>query len=144
MILEGAMNPVTHFEQFGMSTAIASALKTGLLLEIAQRPAADRELAERLALDLRATSLVLDVLETVQLVRREGGQVVPGPALERSLHGPGGFQLALQMWGHTEGFLRTGEPFVLMDLSAAERERSYQDIVGGLGILFQEHARDLA
>lgn len=132
------------FGHFGIATTIAAALRTGLLAELAKGPTSDGELAQRLGLDLRATSLVLDLLQTTDLVRREGSRVEPGKGLLAAGHLPGGYPFTLGLWGHTEEFLRTGEPFTLMDRSAEEREQAYRNIVGGLATIFQEFARELA
>lgn len=133
-----------RFDDLGMAMAVAAALRTGLLAELTKGPTTDQELARRLGLDLRATSLVLDLLQSVELARREGDRIGPGKVLLAAAHLPGGYAFTLGLWGHLEDFLRTGEPFTLMDRSAQEREQAYRDIVGGLATLFQEFARDLA
>lgn len=131
-------------EQIGLACAVAAALRTGLLAELAKGVATERELAERLGLDPRACGLVVDVLSTIGLARRVSEGVGAGEALEAAGRGPGGYALLFGMFGHTEAFLRTGEPFVAMDQSPAERERSYRHVVGGLAALFEGHARELA
>jgi 2-polyprenyl-3-methyl-5-hydroxy-6-metoxy-1,4-benzoquinol methylase len=138
------LNDPALIEQFGIAAAIAAAARTGLLAELTRGPTSDAELARRLGLDLRATSLVLDALQTLEVVRREGDRVEPGRALLAAAKVPGGYELTLNMWAHTEEFLRTGEPFILMDRSPAEREKVYRNIVGGLAALFEEPARELA
>jgi SAM-dependent methyltransferase len=134
----------TDIDRFGMAAALAAALRTGLLAEVARAPSTDAELAGRLQLDLRATRLILDLMQAVGLVRREGELVGPGEALQEAARLPGGSAFSLGMWAHAEDFLRSGQPFVVMDGNAAEREQAYRNIVGDLGSLFQQPARELA
>jgi SAM-dependent methyltransferase len=131
-------------DEFGMAAAITAALRTGLLAQLTRAPASDGELAQRLALDLRATTLLLDVLQTIGLVRREGNLVEPGPVLVAAGSLPGGYPFSLGMWSHAEDFVRSGEPFTIMDRGPDEREQAYRNIVGGLATLFQGPARELA
>jgi SAM-dependent methyltransferase len=131
-------------DRIGIAAAIAAALRTGLLSELSKGPVGDDELAQRLGLDPRATTLLLDVLETVALARREDGRVGAGPALHSAGQLPGGHALVLGMWAHMEDFLRTGRPFARMDGSAAEREQAYRDVARGLATLFEDAARGLA
>src|SRR4051812_10366926 len=94
-------------DEFGMAAAITAALRTGLLAQLTRAPASDGELAQRLALDLRATTLLLDVLQTIGLVRREGNLVEPGPVLVAAGSMPGGYPFSLGMWSHAEDFVRS-------------------------------------
>jgi SAM-dependent methyltransferase len=134
------------FERMGIGAVIGTALRTGLLLKIAEGRTTLGALAKELALDPRALGLLVDVLATEALVVRDadGDGVAPGPTLTPLAHGPGGFALSLGLWAHLETFARTGEPFVKMDLGPAEREAVYRNVVGGLGEMFDEAARDLA
>lgn len=138
------MTPIEQFQGFGVAAAVSAALKTGLLSEIAKNPAEDGELARRLGLDPRAVSLVLDVLASLGLVRRDGARVVLGEVTEATARGPGGARLTLEMWGHVERFLQTGEPFVLMDQDPDARELAYRDVVADLAAMFEGPARELA
>jgi ubiquinone/menaquinone biosynthesis C-methylase UbiE len=132
------------FERLGVAATVAAALRTGLLQELSRGRATARELAQRTKLDPRAVALALDLLVCEELAAREGDGFVPGRILEELAAGPGGLQLSLGLWAHAESFLRTGDPFVLMDLSPAEREASYRSVVAGLGKLFDAPARELA
>jgi ubiquinone/menaquinone biosynthesis C-methylase UbiE len=128
----------------GVAMTVASAIRTGLLDALLRAPATAAELAAQLGLDDRATLLVLELLKTQQLARREGDRYSPGPALLARANRPGGAQLELGLWGHLETFLRTGKPFVAMDQAPAERERIYRTLTADLGKLFEPHARALA
>lgn len=131
-------------EPLALGVAGAAALRTGILAALVQGPLTDVELVERLKLDLRATRLLLGVLETVGYVRRDGNRFAAGEVLRAAGDAPGGFALSFGMGGHVEEFVRTGEPFALMDQAAPERERIYQNLVGGLANLFEGLARELA
>jgi SAM-dependent methyltransferase len=131
-------------ELLGVAATIAAALRTGLLQELSRGRATARELSERVKLDPRATALALDLLACEGLAARDGDAFVAGPVLELLAAGPGGLPMSLGLWAHTEKFLRTGESFMLMDLSPAEREAQYKNVVAGLGVLFEAPARELA
>src|SRR5689334_13440909 len=81
--------------RFGTAAAAVAALRTGILMEITKGPASDRELAERLSLDLRATSLLIDLLEAIDLVRRDGPRVLASESLTALAKHPGGYELTL-------------------------------------------------
>lgn len=132
------------FDLLGVAATVAAATRTGLLAELASGRATPAELAERLSLDPRAVALALDLLVCEGLAVQEGEAYGPGPVLATLANGPGGLSLSLGLWAHAEAFLRSGEPFVLMDLSPAEREASYRSVVAGLGALFEAPARELA
>lgn len=138
-----ASDPIP-LDRLGASAAIAAALRTGLLQQLASGRTTAAELAARCSLDPRATALVLDLLACEGLATRDGDGFAPGPVLVALGHGPGGYALSLGLWAHTETFLRTGEPYVAMDRAPAERETAYRDVVAGLAALFDAPARDLA
>lgn len=131
-------------DPLAVGAALAAALRTGVIAELIKGPATEPELVERLRLDVRATRLLLDLLETLRYVRRDGDRVGLGDALLALVDRPGGFALNLFMWGHLETFVRTGEPFVTMDQSAPDREQAYRGVVGGLATMFEPLATDLA
>lgn len=132
------------FDPFATGVAIAAALRTGLLHELTRGAATEQALVDRLKLDLRATRLVLGVLECHQLVKRDGDRVEAGALLLALGDTPGGHGFALELWAHVEEFLRSGEPVTAMDQSAAEREQAYRGIVSSLGVVFDELAGRLA
>jgi 2-polyprenyl-3-methyl-5-hydroxy-6-metoxy-1,4-benzoquinol methylase len=138
------MTDTQDFHQLGMVAAIAAALRTGLLAAVAEGPATESELANRLHLDPRALRLILDLLHTAEWVRRQGERVEQGRRLLAATHLPGGPPFSLGLWAHTETFLRTGEPFMLMDLRPTEREAAYRNVVSDLATVFEGSARDLA
>lgn len=138
------MKEMESFDRFGSSVAIAAALRTGLLFELTKGRATVAGLAAQLNLNERATALILDLLECEQLARRDGDGFVAGEALTRLSTQPGGYDLSLRMWAHVETFVRTGEPFIMMDLAPADREQSYQKVVADLGKLFEGVATELA
>jgi cyclopropane fatty-acyl-phospholipid synthase-like methyltransferase len=133
-------------ERLGVGAAIGAALRTGLLMKLAGGRTTLAALAKELELDPRALGLLVDVLATESLVVRDpdGDGVAPGPALTPLAQGPGGLALSLGLFAHLETLLRTGEPFVKMDLGPAEREAVYRNVVGGLAEMFEEPARELA
>jgi SAM-dependent methyltransferase len=134
------------FERLALGAAVGAALRTGLLMKVAAGRTTVRGLATELALEPRALELLVGVLATESLVVRDadGDGIAPGPALTPLASGPGGLALSLGLFSHLEAFVRTGEPFVKMDLGPAEREAAYRSVVGGLGAMFEEPARDLA
>lgn len=134
----------SSIQRLGASAAVIGALRTGLLAALLEGGGPAAELARRLSLDPRATALVLDVLAGLQLARRDGDRFAPTELLVAASQSPGGPAMTLSLWAHTEEFLRTGEPFVQMDLSAEQRGNAYRGVVGGLGELFEAFARDLA
>src|SRR4051812_10025243 len=107
--MRSSMSVPTSFDPLGMASAVAAALRTGLLAELTHGPTTPSALAQRLGLDLRATTLVLDLLQSVHLVRRDGSRVAPGEALLAAARLPGGHPFTLGLWAHTEEFVRTGE-----------------------------------
>lgn len=131
-------------QRLGMSAAVIGALRTGLLRELLAAGGTAADLARRVSLDPRATALVLDVLASVQLARRDGDRFAATEVLVAASQAPGGPAMALGLWAHTEEFLRTGEPFVQMDLGAEQRGQAYRGVVSGLGDMFEAFARDLA
>jgi SAM-dependent methyltransferase len=131
-------------DPFALGIATAAGLRTGILAELTKGPLTVGELVERLKLDLRATRLLLDVLETQHLVVKDGDQLEAGDTLRALADRPGGYALSIGMWAHLEEFLRTGEPFIAMDQTAPERERAYRGVVAGLGTMFDGLAQSLA
>jgi SAM-dependent methyltransferase len=132
------------FERLGVAAAIGTALRTGLLMKVAEAPTTFAALTKDLSLDPRALALLVDVLAAESIVVREAEKITAGPALEALTQGPGGLALSLGLWTHLETFVRSGDPFVKMDLGPTEREAAYRNVVGGLGTLFDETARELA
>ena len=133
-------------ERLALGAAMGAALRTGLLMKIAAGRTTLRALATELELEPRALGLLVDVLANEAFVIRDadGDGVAPGPTLASLAKAPGGLPLALGLFAHLETFVRTGEPFVKMDLGPAEREAVYRNVVGGLAEMFEEPARDLA
>ena len=143
---DGVTDPA-YLQRLGLSAALAAALRTGVLTSLASLPggsSTDGELARRLGLDLRATTLLLDILATHGFAVREGGRLSAGPELLALTRSPGGSAFALGLWAHVEHFVRTGEPFTSMDLSAPERDSAYRSMVSDLAVLFEDQARALA
>lgn len=132
------------FDGLGVAAVVAAALRTGMLAALVEGSTTAAELAIRLGLDARATGLVLDVLAGEGLVSHDGEQVQAGPALLQLAGQPGGYSLSLGLWTHAETFLRTGEPYVLMDRAPQQREEIYRSVVSGLAKLFEGPARELA
>jgi SAM-dependent methyltransferase len=138
------MKSARDFDQLGMPAAIAAAMRTGLLAALTEGPATDSELAKRLGLHPRALSLIIDLLHTVELVHRKGDHVESGSRLRALVDLAGSYSFTLGLWAHTEQFLRTGDPFMLMDRRPPEREEVYRHVVGSLATRFEGCARDLA
>jgi SAM-dependent methyltransferase len=129
-------------ELLGVSSAIMSAIETGLFAALLEQPGSAAAIARRLALEPRATERVLDVLAACGLARVEGEVYAAAPALvDAAERVPGGRDLLLTMWSHTPELLKRGEPFVRMDV---ERERHYSAHVSALGELFAYSADQLA
>ena len=138
------MTQPRSIDSLGVASTIAAARRTGRLAELVRGRGTAGGLAERLGLAPRAVALVLDVLAAEDLAARDGDGFVAGPRLAALAQQPGGFELSLGMWMHTETFLRSGEPYVMMDRSPAEREAIYRSVVSGLGVLFDAAASELA
>jgi ubiquinone/menaquinone biosynthesis C-methylase UbiE len=136
--------PRASFELLGLPAAIVAALRTGILAELTKGAITEADLARRLTLDPRATALVLDLLVAHGWIVRDGDRVAPGASLSAMARGPGGYDLSVGLWAHVEEFVRTGEPYVVMDQAAQDRERAYRDVVGELATVFEASARDLA
>ena len=132
------------FDPLASGVAIAAALRTGILHELTKGPTTEQALVDLLKLDLRATRLVIGVLECHELIERDGDRVEAGAALLALGDTPGGYAIALGIWARVEEFVRTGEPVIAMDQSAAEREQAYRGIVSSLGDSFEALAGRLA
>jgi ubiquinone/menaquinone biosynthesis C-methylase UbiE len=132
---------------FAASAVISAVQQTGLLHALVRSgPQTAQAHAEKLGLDPRATRLVLDALVTLELAERVEPDLYDTSArmktFGRSFGLIGG--AGENLWGHAPAFLRTGQPFVRMDGTPAERETSYQDTVAWLGKMFEGTARELA
>ncbi|MCE7872459.1 class I SAM-dependent methyltransferase [bacterium CPR1] len=130
----------------GLSFSACAAARSGLLGCLAdQKPHRPEELAGLLELDPRATTRVLDVLVALGLAWRQDeayGGTRELAELIRLL--PAGLEANLALWGHTESYLRSGEPLVAMDSSLETQAAAYRSAVGDLGRLFGSAARILA
>ncbi len=126
----------------GFTAALGAAASTGLLEQlIAGPPRTAAELAQSCKLDVRATSLVLEVLVAYELATRAEGKVSAAAQLQELAAAPGGTARTLAMWTHVPTFLRTGTPFMKMD---SGREEAYSSVVLALGKMFAASASELA
>lgn len=133
-------------ELFATASAVTAAQQTGLLKALVSRPRTAEAYAEELGLDRRATGLVLDALVALDLAEREGDAYDAHPRMKvagQVLSGRTGGLLE-NLLAHTPTFLRTGQPVMRMDGTLAEREASYRESVGCMGMLLEGTARELA
>jgi ubiquinone/menaquinone biosynthesis C-methylase UbiE len=130
---------------FATASVISAAQETGLMRALQSGPLTAQAYAERLALDRRATRMVLDTLVALDLASREGDDYDASARLKAFMRplGQVGFP-AENLWSHTPTFLRTGEPFMRMDATPTQREASYRVAVSGLAQLFDAPSRELA
>ncbi|MCY1054791.1 class I SAM-dependent methyltransferase [Nannocystis sp. SCPEA4] len=130
---------------FAAASIVTAAQQTGLFRELLAAPQAASAHAEKLGLDRRATTLVLDALVTLELASREGDRYEASPQLQSWLRPwVGGNDPRQHLWEHTAAFLRSGEPLAHMDGTPAEREASYRAGVAWLGKHLEPFARELA
>jgi ubiquinone/menaquinone biosynthesis C-methylase UbiE len=130
---------------FASAHVLEAALKVGLVQALQSGPLTAQAYAEKLGLDTRATTLVLDALVALDIASRAGDAYDASPTLKELLRpfAQGGFPME-NLWGHVGTFLRTGEPLLRMDGAPAEREQSYRSTVSMLARLLEAPARELA
>lgn len=139
------MNPMKAIELLGVSAIVSASLESGLIDALMEGPATAEALASRLSLDPRATPLALNVLVTLGFAERLGDTFSAAPGFAWiATQGPGSVRMLFSLWRHTPEFLRKGELFMLMDATPAERDAAYKNVVGGLGRMFADTAKDLA
>jgi ubiquinone/menaquinone biosynthesis C-methylase UbiE len=132
-------------DMFAAASVISAAQETGLLGALLSPPRRAGAYADALGLDPRATGIVLDALVGLDLARREGDAYEASARVRAFIerHGQGGLP-AIALWGHTSAFLRTGEPFVRLDVGLGAREATYRAAAAGLAHLLETVARELA
>src|SRR5262249_28516414 len=106
------------------------AVQSGLCDALARGPMTAAELAQACRTVERPTSLLLDVLVVLGLVRREADQYSLTFLAQMLLRGSYR-ELGDQYWDHLPTFMQTGTPLVRMD-SVAESESHYQTQVAAL------------
>jgi 2-polyprenyl-3-methyl-5-hydroxy-6-metoxy-1,4-benzoquinol methylase len=134
---------MTNIQDFmGFTAALSAAASTGLLEQLIDGPPrTPAELAGACKLDPRATALVLDVLLAYELVARSDDKYTATPQVRPLAEAPGGTARTIAMWAHVPTFLRTGTPFMRMDVA---REETYSAVVLALGKMFSVSATELA
>ncbi len=128
---------------FGFTAALAASANTGLLAALLDGPPRSAaEHAQARGFDVRATTLVFDVLVAYGLATKTDDKLTPVPQLVEIIAGaPGGTANTLALWGHVPQFVKTGAPFVKMD---SGREAAYAGVVATLGRMFAGPAAALA
>jgi ubiquinone/menaquinone biosynthesis C-methylase UbiE len=129
---------------FAAASIVTAAQQTGLFRELLSGPQTAPAVAEKLGLDRRAATLVLDALATLELASRDGELYEASPRVSSWIRPWGSNDPRPQLWEHTTAFLRTGEPLLRMDGAPAEREASYRAGVAWLGKMLEPFARELA
>jgi hypothetical protein len=125
--------------------ASKAALDLGLVRQLWEVPLTAAELAGRTGCARRGLERVLDVLATTELLVRDGDRYGLAPALRDELiAAPGGFERTLALFEHVARFARTGEPVAAMDGTDHQRAAAYQELVGGLGEMWERAAEDVA
>ena len=133
---------MTAEDAVALAVALRSAIDTGLVHALLAGARTPEDHAQSLCLDPRATARVLDVLVAWRLATREQHAVAASDELRAWANAvPGGAELMLAVWSHTDQFLRTGRPYLRMD--AGDRG-SYAQFVGALGRMTADAARQLA
>ena len=131
-------------ELLGTSSAIAAALRSGLLARVLERAGSAADLAGRTNTDPRTTRLVLDVLATMGIVDREGDVFSPtAEFVGLSETSPLGIDGLAMIFGHIPEMLQTGKPISVMS-EAREREERYRDVVDRLAKMSEVQAKLLA
>jgi len=130
---------------FAMASVISAAHESGLTRALSSGPLTAQAYAAQLGLDPRATAMVLDGLTALDVAAREGDAYDASPRLKAMMGSWGKTGLPVEnLWHHVPTFLRTGEPFVRMDETIAQREAMYSGVVSALARLSDTSARELA
>ncbi len=114
----------------GAAHVYRESLKSGILDALASGPKTAAELADACETDPRATSLVLQTLAAMGVVK-DDGTTWSLTFLAMGLLGGGYRELGDQYWAHLPGLLKTGEPWIRMD-DASQSEAHYQSQAAAL------------
>jgi ubiquinone/menaquinone biosynthesis C-methylase UbiE len=138
------MNP-EMMDLFATASVLSAAQETGLVRALLSGPLSAEAYAERLGLEPRATTLILEALAALDIATQSGGAYDATPKVRAFLQPWAQANFSVEkFWSHTAHFLRTGEPFMRMDASPAQREASYRGAVSALAQLFDATSRELA
>ncbi len=123
----------------GLAAAVEAAQRSGILTALSARALSCAELAAELGTDLDATARVVEVLETWQLVTREGERHRLAPRTRSELAGPEGMPTGTAPnWERTLEFLRRGSDASM--LARRPRGEAYALVVDRLSRWFEPAA----
>ena len=125
----------------GLAAAVDAADRAGILAAISAQAKTTVELAGELGIDPLATDCVLAVLESWDLVARDGGRCRLTARTRRELEGPEGHPGG-NKWERTADFLRRGSHASM--LARAPRGEAYAAVVARLSRWFEPAASRLA
>ena len=125
----------------GLAAAVEAADRAGILAAISARAKTSVELAGELGLDPRATDCVLAVLESWDLVARDGERCQLTARTQREVEGPEGHPGG-NKWERTLDFLRRGSDASM--LARVPRGEAYAAVVARLSRWFEPAAIRLA
>src|SRR5688500_4111169 len=108
----------------GAAHAYRAAIQAGLLEQLIGGPKTADELAQACSIAPRPTTLLLETLIPLGLLKRDGSQY-RATALAYVLLSSSYKNLGDEYWSHLPELLRTGQPLVKMD-QAAQSEAHYQ------------------
>lgn len=130
-------------ETLGFAAALHAATEANLLIALVTQPARTAAAhAAALGLDPRATERVLEVLTAFGIAELAADEYVgSAELLAWAKSAPSGIEGATALWKHVPTFLRTGAPFLRMDVA---REALYSGVVTSLGRMFASAAAELA
>ncbi|MEM6996035.1 MAG: methyltransferase [Myxococcota bacterium] len=124
--------------------SVSASLDSGLLLALHAEPQSAATLASDLALDERATELVLEVLRRANVVTKTNdGYALAGHVIDRPDDSVRGLRSAVAVWSQLPQFLRDGRGLHFHGRSG-QREAGYRGAVAPLGDMFAAPARRLA
>lgn len=133
---------------FGPPACLLALEETGVATVLAERPRTATEVAAACAAPPRAIAQILDVLASLDLVRREGDRFALLPELAtiyrsygRTASGTRPMRDAARLWAHLPHWAATGEPYMEVD---SQDGAFYAHVVGVLGTLYQAGAQELA
>ncbi|GCB47955.1 methyltransferase [Streptomyces sp. NL15-2K] len=125
--------------------SLMASFSTGLLESLLEDSGTAEDFASRLGLVPYATEMTLELLASYGFVHQERGEFRASDALRRyDKDTPGGLRLHLALSAHAGDFLRSGKPFLTMDGSLEERQRTYRQVAPGLRPIFADLARACA
>lgn len=146
MSLAGETVTLAGRDLIAFAFALAAAHDRGVLAALAGAPSDAAALAQRLDLDLRALSLVLELLDRFDLIEHgDDGRFALAPALRAAARAtPGGLGADRGIWSRLNGFLADGAPITEIDAGEEALATLYAGVVAALGAMWTPAAATLA